>query len=232
MTTQAAEIPTQSDESLAATEYYIQRSGKTHGPVTLEELRNYLAYGSMSPTDLVCRAGSQHWLQAHALAELLPAEPEADLRERLPPWLQWLSPLVAFFAKSQPTDTTSALTPRRRIVRYRDYDKVPLAHRASSIASMMFWGFILFPPWLWKASAIVFSQRIYRSKADAAGYLKTWPRWVEMLCALLIAINALLWIIALYWLLHTAYPIAREVLSDFAKAVQTLWSNLGTRPKA
>jgi GYF domain 2 len=215
-----------------ATDFFILRGGKAHGPCSLEELRSYLAYGSMQLGDMVCRVGSTQWQQVHTLPELRPPEPDPEIFENVPSWLQWLRPVLNYFVKNNTTQGNLNLAPRRRVVRYRDYSKVPEAHRSGATASKLFWGFLFFPPRLWSASATVFSQRVYRNSADANGYLKTWPRWVEMLCAVMITVNALAWMLAIYWLVDTAIPIAHEALTEFMKATRAWWAELGTHPNA
>ena len=215
-----------------SSEFYILRSGKSHGPCTLDEVRSYLAYGSMQPGDLVCRVGSSDWQQVHSLPELRPAEPEPDMLDNAPGWLQWLRPIMASLAGKSAQNNASNLAPRRRVVRYRDYSKVPEAHRAGATASKLFWGFLFFPPRLWSACATVFTQRIYRNSPDASGYLKTWPRWIEIFCAILVAINALAWMLAIYWVVDTAFPVAREALTEFIKVARAWWADLGTHPNA
>ncbi len=224
---------TEDDASDAhSSEFYISRHGKSHGPCTLDEIRNYLAYGSMQPSERVCRAGSADWIPVGELPELRPADPEPEVFDRAPRWLQWLRPVVRFLDKGTVSKTTNPIAPRRRVVRYRDYEKVPEAHRAGATAAKIFWGFIFFPPRLWSACATVFTQRIYRNSIDTAGYLKTWPRWVEMFCAVLVAVNAVAWLLAIYWMVDTAFPTAKIALEDFFKIAREWWAELGTHPNA
>jgi hypothetical protein len=84
--------------------YYIAKGQKTLGPCTLDDLRNFLAYGSISHGDLVMRDGEDHWHPVASLQEMAAPEDVPEARER----------------------SASSLLPRRRTVRYRDYERVPL----------------------------------------------------------------------------------------------------------
>ena len=217
-----------------ASEFYISRHGKIHGPCSLDEIRSYLAYGSMKAGERVCRAGCNQWVPVGELPELRPPDAEPEIFENAPGWLQWLRPMLRIFDKGSAAKNAAAqalaLAPRRRVVRYRDYEKVPEQHRAGATALRIFFGFLFFPPRLWSACATVFSQRIYRNRTDEAGYLRTWPRWVEMFCAVLLTVNALAWIFAIYWVVDTAFPVAHESLDTFLKITREWWSELGKHP--
>lgn len=211
-----------------ATEFFIFRHGKPHGPCSLDELKAYLAYGSLKPNELVGVAGSDQWLPVGELLAPPPAEPEEEptnLWERLQLWWQRRSNRE----EAAPTDLISQ---RRRAVRYRDWDKVPLGVRSGVVFWRLVTGFFFFPPRLWSVCSTVYTQRIIRNKADESGYLKAWPSGVEVVCTLLIIVNALVWWIGLQWLVFKGLPVVQQAVSAFTvsfdEMMQTL-RNSGTR---
>jgi len=68
-------------------EGYIYRSqGKQHGPVSGAELRQLAANGTLQPTDLVAKAGTDKWVAAMAVDGLIPrAAPAAAAPLTAPP---------------------------------------------------------------------------------------------------------------------------------------------------
>lgn len=181
--------------------YYISKGKKTVGPCTLDDLYSYIAYGSVGDSDLVRREGANAWTPLRSLEEL------------------HLDPADAATARD--------ITRRRRTARYRDYGKVPVNNRAGVILGRLIWGFLIFPPLLWKAAIAVFQDRIYSAKKDAKGYLLYWPRWVEPVVSVLLVINALVWA-ALVWLAwKEAFPITREMAKLFATGITDLQDWLG-----
>jgi|GEM_PF-1522760 len=176
--------------------YYIAKGQKTVGPCSLDDLRSYIAYGSVRDNDLVRREGAADWTPLRYLHELKPQEGE--------------------------TITAQDITTRRRIARYRDYDKVPVGRRAGVVFGRLFWGFMIFPPLLWRGAVAVFQDRIYRTKKDAHGYLIPWPRWVEVLVSVLIVLNALLWWVGLWWITNQSAPLAKELSAMVTTAITEL----------
>jgi GYF domain 2 len=176
-------------------QYFLTKSGKTVGPCTLDDLRSYLAYGSVRDSDLTMRAGEEVWMPLRQLEEL-----QLD----------------------QGTDSLQEITRRRRVVRYREYEKVPLKQRSGWILQEILLGFFFFPPKLWRASASVLQERIYRRGADQEGFLKYWPRWVETLVQILLIVNAIVWVVAVAYVATHALPIVRELVGLMKTGISDL----------
>lgn len=148
--------------------YYIAKGQKTLGPCSMDDLRNYLAYGSIRDCDLVKREDEEQWRPVSTLLELnLGGE------------------IVADGLTTKPT--------RRRVARYRDYERVPYEQRSGVVMRRMFFGFLFLPPLLWWAAVALYSDHIFRRKKDENGYLKVWGRWLEVVVTFLIVINAFAW---------------------------------------
>ncbi|GEP40889.1 DUF4339 domain-containing protein [Brevifollis gellanilyticus] len=170
-------------------QYYISKGGKTVGPCTLDDLRSYLAYGSVQVHDLALRDGETDWRPLLQLDEL-----------RL----------------HEGADFVQDITRRQRVARYREYEKVPLPKRSGWVLREMLIGFFFFPPKLWRASASVLQGRVYRPEANADGFLKHWPRWVEFFVQFMLIVNAAVWILLLWVITMNAMPLVREMV-DLAK---------------
>lgn len=169
-------------------EFYIKKGGKTLGPCTLDDLRTYLAYGSAREGDLVMRSGDAGWLPLRELPE---------------------------FREQGISDLASEITSRRRVARYRDYEKVPPAQRSGIVRGRIILGFLFFPPLLWKGAAAVFQERIYTPEADEHGFLKSWPGWVSGLLYPLLVLNAALWLVLLWTVFNKAAPLLQEIIQVF-----------------
>ena len=180
--------------------YYIAKGQKTLGPCTLDDLRNFLAYGSISQGDLVMRDGEQQWHPVASLQEIAAPEDAPEARER----------------------SAAGLLPRRRTVRYREYERVPLDQRAGKVLAWLTLGFLIFPPLLWRAAHAIFSTRIFRRRTDENGYLICWPRWVEVLTTVLIVINGIAWLslIAIAW--SHARPLVRDMMGAFGEGLNSV----------
>lgn len=180
--------------------YYIAKGQKTLGPCTLDDLRNFLAYGSISQGDLVMRDGEQQWHPVASLQEIAAPEDAPEARER----------------------SATGLLPRRRTVRYREYERVPLNQRAGKVLAWLTLGFLIFPPLLWRAAHAIFSTRIFRRRTDENGYLICWPRWVEVLTTVLIVINGIAWLslIAIAW--SHAGPLVRDMMGAFGEGLNSV----------
>jgi len=181
-------------------QYFLTKSGKTVGPCTLDDLRSYLAYGSVRDSDLTMRADEQVWMPLHQLEEL---------------------------QLEQGTESLQEITRRRRVVRYRDYEKVPLKQRGGWVLQEMLLGFFFFPPKLWHASAKVFQERIFRRDTDQEGFLKYWPRWVEILIQMLLIINAIAWVMLIWVVTSNAMPIVSELVGLLKTGISDLQSSMG-----
>jgi hypothetical protein len=181
-------------------EYYISKKGKTAGPCSLDDLRNYLAYGSLRSNDLVMRAGDSSWTPLRMLPEFQNEDEEAMV---------------------------SQVTQRRRVARYRDYHKVPPALRSGVVIRRLLSGFLFFPPLLWQAASSVFQERIFRKVTDEHGFLKTWPRWVEKLVYPMLVLNAAVWLILIWTLTSRFMPILRELAGVFRDGMTDLRSWMG-----
>lgn len=180
--------------------YYISKGQKTVGPCTLDDLYSYIAYGSVRDNDLVRKDGSSDWTPLRTLNEL---ENGAD------------------------PATAKDITTRRRTARYRDYTKVPASRRSGVVLWRLIWGFLVFPPMLWKAATSIFQDRIYTSKKDERGYLCYWPRWVEPVATGMIVLNGLVWVTTIWYVWKEATPLAREILGVISAGIVALKEALG-----
>lgn len=170
-------------------QYFLSKSGKTVGPCTLDDLRSYLAYGSVQVSDLAMRDGETEWRPLTELKEL-----------RL----------------HEGADFVQDITRRQRVARYREYDKVPLPKRSGWVLREMLIGFFFFPPKLWHAASSVLQGRVYRPAVNEDGFLKHWPRWVEIIVQMVLVVNVLLWTALLWVVTSNAMPLVREMV-DLAK---------------
>lgn len=148
--------------------YYIAKGQKTLGPCSKDDLRNFLAYGSIRESDLVKREDEEQWRPVSTLLEL---HSEGQVL----------------------ADGLTVKPVRRRVARYRDYDRVPYNQRGGPVLSRMIFGFLILPPLLWWAAVSLYSDHIFRKKKDENGYLKIWGRWMEVLVTLMIITNAVAW---------------------------------------
>lgn len=177
---------------LVTKSYYIAKGQKTLGPCTLDDLRNFLAYGSIQHGDLVMRDGEKQW---HPVASLIE---------------------IAMAGEKDAPEEKGALgfLPRRRTVRYRDYDRVPRDQRGGVVLRWLVLGFLIFPPLLWRAAVSIYSHPVFSSQADENGYLRVWPRWPEMAVTLMIVLNGILW----WALIVHGYEWAAPFLREFKEA--------------
>lgn len=194
------------------TQFYIARGQATQGPFSITDIQTYLAYGSIAEMDLVLRDGTEEWVPVSSLPELSSTHPTTG------------------------KNGTKKNAIRRRTARYRDYHRVPVDHRSGTTLRRLCIGFLFWPPTLWKGSAAIFTNYIYRPAKDEAGYLRIWPRWVEAFVSILVVINIIVWVVGCLWLTHHAAPIARDisdVVRDGMKELEA-WLNtsesLNTRP--
>ncbi len=201
--------------NLEIDDYFIMRNGHAHGPCSLDELRNYLAYGSMMPGDLVSAAGQANWRSVTEVLAAAQARDDDDLGSRdTDPWHQRMAFVLRRTwrrLKGEARDESSSLEIRRRVVRFRDWEQVPPSARGSRVLWLLITGFLFSPPRLWAACAQVFSTRVFRRSADEAGYLKTWPRGMETVGALLIVTQTALWCSLLLLAADKAAPTLRLV---------------------
>lgn len=181
-------------------EYHILRDGIEHGPFTEREVRAYLAYGSMKPDGLVRRQGETEWLPAKSVMEFSDFDPETQTTRSL---------LTGDKPKPPP-----------RILRYRDYDRVPEERRAGRVLWRLITGLIFRPLTLWRTASTVFTSNIYRRAKDPNGFHRIWPRWVEGVVATLVIIHALAWASFAFWAAPRARTLARVVLEQVEQAVK------------
>lgn len=170
--------------------YYIAKGQKTLGPCTLDDLRQFLAYGSIQNGDLVMRDGEQQWRPVATLLEIAGSTLQA-------------------------TEEKPSILPRRRTVRYRDYARVPPQQQSGKVVMWMVTGFLLFPPLLWRAAHAIYSERIFSRQVDENGYLTHWPRWPEVFVTALIVMNGLLWLSLAATAWNQAGPMIREFIHAF-----------------
>lgn len=184
--------------------YYIAKGQKTLGPCSKDDLRNFLAYGSIRDSDLVKREDEEQWRPVSSLLEL-----------------QMEGQVVA--------DGLTVLPTRRRVARYRDYDRVPYNQRGGTVLRRLFMGFFFFPPLLWLAAVALYTDHIFRRKKDENGYLIVWGRWVEVLATVLIILNALAWWMALSyasWILGPGLAELSKGMGEAADVIKGLYNDL------
>ena len=205
--------------------YYINKNGNTIGPCSIKDIRAFLHYGSIKLTDTVQPAGTSDWQPLSTLEDLTKLIAESQS----PSTLELLKSLRA--GERSLGETTKAITkkfttdkskPPPRIIRYQNYDRVPQEQRSAPILWQLLTGFLFFPPRLWRAASTVFSSNIYLKGKDSRGYHRTWPRWVEIVIALMIVINALAWCIALTW----AYPHVHALVLTVGDLLREAWSDI------
>jgi len=179
--------------------YYIARGQKTLGPCSKDDLRNFLAYGSIKDSDLVKHEHDEQWCP--------------------------LSTLLELHAEGQiSADGLTARPTRRRVARYRDYNRVPYNQRGGAVLRRMIMGFLFVPPLLWLAAVSLYSDHIFRQKKDENGYLKVWGRWVEVLVTLMIILNAFAWWMAITYASWILGPGLQELLKGMGEAVDVIKS--------
>lgn len=176
-------------------QFYIKKAGKTLGPFALDDLCTYLAYGSASEADLVLRVGDTVWMSVCELPEF---------RDQV------INKMVAEIMR------------KRRVARYRDYDKVPSALRSRVVIARMILGFVFFPPLLWNAVAAACKERIYTREAYDNGLLKSWPNWVSRLLYALLVMNAVVWLLGLWILITQAEPLTQALMQVFKSGAAAL----------
>ena len=181
--------------------FYITKGEKTVGPCTLDDLRSFVAYGSIRESDLIRREGEATWTPLRYLSE--------------------------FSSKDGDPPTSKDLTVPRRTARYREYDKVPYRHRGGRVLKDLIIGFLIFPPLLWRAAIAVFQGRIYTRKKNEDGYLITWRRGVDRLVTCLLIVNSVAWVAGVWWISVEAGPLVREVSSMLSTATTELQEWLG-----
>lgn len=184
--------------------YYIAKGQKTLGPCSKDDLRNFLAYGSIRDSDLVKREDEEQWRPVSSLMEL-----------------QIEGQVVA--------DGLTVLPTRRRVARYRDYYRVPYNQRGGTVLRRLIMGFCFFPPMLWMAAVALYTDHIFRQKKDENGYLIVWGRWVEVLATVLIILNAILWWMALSyasWILGPGLAELSKGLGEAGGVIKGLFNDL------
>jgi len=174
--------------------YYIAKGQKTLGPCSKDDLRNFLAYGSIRDSDLVKREDEEQWRPVSTLLEL-----------------NMTGEVLA--------DGLTVKPARRRVARYRDYDRVPYNQRCGAVLRRMFFGFLFLPPLLWWAAVSIYSDHIFRRKKDENGYLMVWGRWVEVLVTFMIIINAVAWWAGITY----ASWILGPGLTELGKGMREAW---------
>lgn len=167
--------------------YYISKGRKTVGPCTLDDLLSYVAYGSVQPDDLVRRDGDSDWSPLGELEELRALDDGTGTKRQ-------------------------DITKRRRVVRYREYERVPETFRSGVVLRRLIVGFLIYPPSLWKGAGAIFHDRIYGPRKDEGGFLLHWPQWVSSVAAALLVINTLAWCVALGWIFLEFEAVARFVM--------------------
>lgn len=184
-----------------SSQFYITKGQKTVGPCTLDDLRSFVAYGSIKECDLIRREGETTWTPLRHLDELAPKDGE-------PP-------------------TARDISIPRRTARYREYEKIPCARQSGWVLWRLIVGFLLFPPLLWKAASAIYQHPIYSRRKNENGYLEPWPRWIDGLVTALILANAVIWCTAIWWASSRAAPLTRDLIAVFHSGITDLQDWLG-----
>ncbi len=193
--------------------FYLSRQGKPHGPLPWSEIRSYLAYGSVSQAELLSPDGSKDWRSLEEWRKVIEgAQASQDEGQGL---TRKLMGFLAAIGRGLRPSTADADLPRRRAVRFREWEHVPEKQRSSRVVSDLLAGFLFFPPRLWSASSRVFSQHVFRRSTDEAGFLKVWPQGAETFCTVLILINALWWAVLTVLFMSHGLPVLREAVLTF-----------------
>jgi len=165
--------------------FYVSKNGKTIGPCTADEVHNLLLYGSISIKDLIQHEGEADWVPVMSVPE--------------------------FQSHIKDADTAGKPSIRRRMVRLRDYDRVPHPQRGGTIIAGLIVG-IFNPLRLWTSAVSVYSHKIYRRAKDAHGFLKTWPGWTDTAVTIYLIGILTLWSVAAYWVIAKTTPIIQEII--------------------
>lgn len=200
----------------------IERKGQMHGPLSAQDLRSYASYGSISLADPIWVVDTEEWLSAEQILIPRPIDDHASTDE--PGWKQrWVSLTKKLGVHDKQSSDAPAV--RRRTVRYRDYERVPVKQRAGVVLRRMVLGTLFYPPWLWSASATLFSQWVFRRKTDEHGYLKVLhPNW-EVLATLLLVINAVLLVVLALWVVTDAWPFLQWCWQEVHRTLDELLQN-------
>lgn len=185
--------------------YYIAKGQKTLGPCSKDDLRNFLAYGSIRDSDLVKRDDEEQWRPVSSLLEL-------------------------HMAGQVLADGLTVKPIRRRVARYRDYNRVPYDQRGGVVLRRMVFGFLIFPPLLWWAAVSLYSDHIFRRTKDENGYLRIWGRWVEVVVTVMIILNALAWwagIAYASWIIGPGLRELRSGMGDAVAVIKGMLSDIG-----
>jgi hypothetical protein len=184
----------------------------------MDDLRAYLMYGTVKPTDAVWDEAAQIWL---SLQDLL--SPADSPRQDPPPAPKgWMNLLTRAAALLTATPQSKANTIPRRVVRYRDYHKVPPNQRAGRVLGHLIVGALFFPPWLWASCATLFSERLFRNTTDEQGYLRLLSSRFEILGALLLVLNTLAIAAGLWFFTTAIWPQIVSLLHSMLTAAQDL----------
>ena len=182
--------------------YFIAKGRRSLGPCSIDDVRSFLAYGSINDNDLFRAEHESQWQPIWRMPGLMPGEGVVNAREiELP----------------------------RRIARYRDYAKVPYDLRGSVVLRRLIVGFLLFPPLLWKAASTIFQARVYSRKEDENGYLLMWPASAARPLYAILAANAVIWVVLLIGLFTQAAPLARGIASFSSTGIESLQEWLGRK---
>ena len=190
--------------------FFLARQGTAHGPLSWTEIQSYLAYGSVRPTDLLSVDGRGDWRRLDDWREEVEAARAQDVDDQEPPrGFRRIGWFVSSIVRALKRDETKTEVPRRRAVRFREWEHVPKAQRSSSVLWSLVVGFFFFPPRLWATTSRVFAQHIFRPVSDDAGFLKIWPRSADTVCALLVVVNIAWWIVLTVLFQQHVLPILR-----------------------
>lgn len=181
-------------------DYFITLGDKIHGPTPERDVRTYLAYGSVKADDLLRRSDEEEWYPAKLFPEFATALP--SLTGNTTKWS----------LRAKPAEP-------RRSMRFREISHVAEDQRAGVVAWRLLSGFVCRPLTFWRAASTVFTSKIYGKGKDEQGYLRTWPRWMEVPVTIMVLLHAGIWTGFAFW----AAPKVRPMVAMVVEHAQSAW---------
>lgn len=188
---------------ISTMDYFITLGDKIHGPTPEREMRTYLAYGSVKADDLLRRSDEEEWYPAKLFPEFATALPSPTGNTS-----KWLL-------------NAKAAEPKRSM-RFREVHHVAEDQRAGLVTWRLLSGFVCRPLTFWRAASTVFTSKIYRGAKDAQGFLRTWPRWMEVPVTLLVLLHAGIWTGVTFW----AAPKVQPMVTLVVEHAQAAWQEV------
>jgi hypothetical protein len=165
----------------------------------LNEVNQFIAYGSITLKDMARRQGESEWRTVEAQLQTVIDE-----------------------QSKHPTEVGAfGLLPRRQARSFDDYGTVPHHQRAGTIIVWIILGCTIYPPCLWKASLSVISNRIFSRQHDEKGQLRPWPRSIETWMILLLLMHVMLLFKLVGAFFVWVYPAAEDITKAFSEGMRS-----------